>query len=139
LPATRRLSARLSACATGLPRRAAARAAYFSETLEGVEPSVGLPAQVLFRKVMICPPVWVKVPVVLPVITQSEIRAVVAKVSIAIESTLDGLLGVAGGHVLIDHADEFRYDAIAAQSLDQLAIHIYGSDRLFKCAGQRNS
>src|SRR5580704_469502 len=52
--------------------------AYFCEMLKGVAPSVVLPAEVLFRKVMICPPPEAAAPIKLPVITQSEIRAVAA-------------------------------------------------------------
>src|SRR6202051_925999 len=59
--------------------RSGATAAYFSETLNGVVPSPVLPAQALFRKVMICPPLEVETPRLLSVITQSEIRAVAAK------------------------------------------------------------
>ena len=49
---------------------------YFSEMLNGVAPSETLPAQVLLRKVMICPPESERTPrFELPLITQSEIRA----------------------------------------------------------------
>ena len=52
------------------------RFAYFSETLKGVDPSALFPASMLVRKVIICPPLRIEIPVVLPVITESEIRAV---------------------------------------------------------------
>jgi hypothetical protein len=38
-------------------------AAYFSETLKGVVPSVVLPASMLVRKEMICPPSVAEMPV----------------------------------------------------------------------------
>jgi hypothetical protein len=46
--------------------------------LKGVEPSVVLPAHVLLRSVMICPPPFVPTPMALPLMRHSEIRAVAA-------------------------------------------------------------
>jgi hypothetical protein len=48
----------------------------------------------------------------------------------------DERLGVMAGYVLIDHADEFRHDTIAAEGLHQPAVDVNRSDRLLECAGK---